>query len=121
MEKKMKKMDPKVKANWLTALRSDAFKKCEGALCTVQKTKKGEKCEFCVLGVLAEVQGVPRSTDKYGDTAFRFGKRTEESSVPPDSFLKSVGLTHKTAQELYTKNDDGESFKSIADYIEQNL
>lgn len=118
-------MKPAIKQKWLSALRSGMYKQCDGFL-AVPAGEKGTsaKPEFCVLGVLAEISGVPRELDEEeGCYKFKFGKtsRSESTGFPSADFAKKVGMSPSTMSKLYERNDSGESFKELADYIEENL
>jgi hypothetical protein len=113
----MTKMDPKLKADWVAALRSGDFQQTRGNL----ESDGG----FCCLGVLCKVAGL-RITG---------GNRVagSESCRPYGPILDLLGLSH--AYSLTIRNDGGDlseendgseivrrhSFAEIADFIEANL
>lgn len=105
-------MDAEVKAKWVEALRSGAYRQGGGNLRT--KGKAGRP-EYCCLGVLCEVLGLNYDPNWY----FPFGNSAHE---------KRYGLTHDTQETLANMNDGcaewtgkEQSFKQIANYIEKNL
>lgn len=101
------KMNPKLKAKWIEALRSGKYKQTTKVL----KDKKG----YCCLGVLREL------IDPGSDDA------DENAQALSEDMCEIAGLeryTYKPAnvQNIVSKmNDDGQNFLQIADYIEANL
>lgn len=93
-------MDAKIKAKWIKALRSGEYKQATGALRVNDS--------YCCLGVLADLQGAD-------DDEFH---RWRTSAQPP-SICELVDMNY--ALELADRNDSGESFEQIADYIKKNL
>jgi len=111
-------MDAKLKEEWVKALRSETYQQGIGAL-----IKGGvDQDFFCCLGVLCDVAG----TD-WVDKRMEHGilgeieVRSEGSSYLSAAMLSRIGLTDTSQRTLAAMNDDGETFKQIADYIEQNL
>lgn len=109
-------MDPKVKADWLAALRSGEFEQGKGHL-----NKNGL---YCCLGVLCEVairsgQEVQRIKSNVDGTTYYDGV----SSFPADSIYRWAGMynSYKYELKLASMNDEGKSFQEIADWIEENL
>ncbi len=95
-----------VKARWVAALRSDDY------IQTKHRLKKVEEHEvrYCCLGVLAEVcQAWPEIQSK--EVLLR---------IKDEEFEYLIRGEHDQA-ELSTRNDNGESFEKIADYIEANV
>ena len=95
-------MNPKIKAKWMTALRSGDYKQAKGQL------KESDK--FCCMGVLIDIQD-----QEY----LRTPGNNVTTSVPPDRFM--AGLTTDQCCDLAKKNDGRWSFEEIAGYIEMNL
>lgn len=96
-------MDAELKSKWVTALRSGKYKQGQ----TFLYSSKDES--FCCLGVLCEVEGIPRS-------AF-VGRCTTTIE------WFDCGLTPKQTSFLGDTMNDQERipFPEIADYIEKNL
>jgi hypothetical protein len=92
------KMLPKVKADWVAALRSGKYAQCQGVL----KRDEG----YCCLGVLVEI--CP-SLDTDGEHYI-----TQATAEP-------LGLAFEEQDKLACMNDSDCSFAEIADYIEANL
>lgn len=67
------------------------------------------------MGVLCEVAGIPRTP--YG---YEFDGN-EEREVLPDSYLAKIDLDEDVASALMGLNDEGRSFKFIAEYIEEQV
>lgn len=117
---KESKLDPIIKEKWLTALRSGEYVQTENAL-------RHEGCNgssFCCLGVLTDILD-PDGWEKgkiYGRRVHRFkGSKYENDSYPNQNAMKEVGLYKSTWKKLAELNDDGMSFKEIANHIERNL
>lgn len=112
-------VDAELKSRWLAALRSGEYKQGRGAL------RVGDK--YCCLGVLCnlydsscwvESEQAKSSEqpplyvymlDEHGDVAFL-----------PDTVAIAASL-FKVQAELTERNDNGETFAQIADFIEENL
>lgn len=126
------KMDPKVKAAWLRALRSGKYKQGRETLCQARTPENPAK--WCCLGVLADVavdgeweffdneyeqKWVLKITDALDDTVVC------DTSLP-GYILRELGLTAGTQERLIDLNDGtviskGKSFKQIAKWIEENI
>lgn len=98
-------MNAELKAKWVEALRSGNYRQCAEVL-------HNDAGQFCCLGVLHHVLT--------GDTPLKYWG--EQSPRPNDlrflderlEGIEIVGIVSK-------KNDGGESFTEIADWIEANL
>lgn len=112
------KMNPKVKRKWVKALRSGKYKQGTGML---KVTRDNDEPLYCCLGVLCEVavgEGIVKSYPG-------------SNGLPPDAVEVWAGLdgdpllgTRKIdGREPYATylNDDGKSFRYIADRIEKYL
>lgn len=108
------KMDTKVKAKWVEALRSGEYPQSRYALCT----DKG----YCCLGVLADIQGY--LTGRQGESK---GVKSADNSMTytgeiPRQQLEQMRLADSAHEKLIRLNDKvGLSFKQIAQWIEENL
>ncbi|HEY6019689.1 MAG TPA: hypothetical protein VIY48_07255 [Candidatus Paceibacterota bacterium] len=140
----MKRMDPAVKAKWLTALRSGDYKQVKGCL-------RGE-LGYCCLGVLTDVWAGENSIEWnepfVGAYSINAGGPYTESSVTPRDVMQWSELENSTgaviigtvreggnrASEsnssdypydlivtLSDLNDNGLTFEQIADVIEYAL
>lgn len=105
-----RKMSAAIKRKWVKALRSGKFE--QGALAL--RTSKQEMQEmgidtplFCCLGVLCEVTGTP----------YRPGSVC--SAMPSRAARQRLGLDDELADNLAALNDQGTSFKQLANIIEQ--
>lgn len=114
----MTKMNPKVKAKWVAALRSGEYKQGTGQL--------RYRNEFCCLGVLCNLHAKehPRIAAKQVDST----SYMKSSFLPPSRVAEWAGLDVDAAvkigrQEaaLYHHNDAGRTFAEIADAIEEQL
>lgn len=105
-------MDPVLKVKWIEALRSGEYRQARRAL------RRGNK--FCCLGVLCELMGATWDDGDTDRNASINGERQDYYLSP--TALATTGMPERQQEILYTMNDDdGKSFKQIADYIEQNL
>lgn len=93
------KMDPKVKARWVEALRSGKYGQGVGML----RDKDGH---YCCLGVLCEVTG---------------WEYEPVDAFPDDHDTDAAGVSGEATGVLARMNDSGKRFADIADYIEANL
>lgn len=116
-------MNPEVKKLWLQALRSGEYTQGTGVLRT-------RNDEYCCLGVLCEIaaqQGVipPPTQQRGGFTTPRAYFYDEASHYLSPRVMEWAGLSSQTGirpeslgVSLAVLNDDGSSFKEIADIIE---
>lgn len=114
------KMNPEVKADWLTALRSGEYPQDRYYL--------GFKGKYCCLGVLSELAHkagvVSREDDPY--VGFQYGKAQESCTLPGEvaewAKVSEGTEAHSPQSVLMGMNDrQGRSFIEIADWIEENL
>ena len=119
-----KKMNPKVKELWLTALRSGDYARAEGKL--------SDGIGYCCLGVLCDIaskQGLGRwDSDldfyrRYVDIGGDYSQATLTEGVKEWSGLSDyVGRFESGgghAMSLAAMNDGGASFAMLADTIER--
>jgi hypothetical protein len=109
----MNKMNPRVKAKWIAALRSGDYKQGRGQLRTTRN-------KFCCLGVLCNIHA-----QEHPEIA--------EKQRAPDRYMCHVGtlpncvfewasITIDYETRLIDMNDtNGITFKQIAAWIEKNL
>ena len=114
------KMDKEMKAKWLKALRSGEYSQRRRRLVD-------QYDNFCCLGVLCNISddslgewGYKKSTKEWGFLSIE-GKEDFYESMPPDSVLSKAGVPCNIASLLAEKNDLGESFEQIAEFIEERL
>lgn len=130
-------MKPKIKEQWVAALRSGDYKQGKAALRVLKK--KDNEVRYCCLGVLCDVLGRKwyeaeewdQTTDK--EIAYAVKSGIEKNSADlPESILNRVGLNVDQMNELIQMNDGGfdyyshknikaKKFPKIADWIEKNL
>lgn len=94
-------MDAELKRKWIAALRSGEWKQCR------ERLTDGEG--YCCLGVLHKILTGEEPPWLWGDK----GQGIEK---PKQINLKPLSIKH-----LSDRNDEGQSFSEIADYIEANL
>lgn len=92
-------MDKTVKKKWIKALRSGKYNQGTGCL------KDFENKTFCCLGVLCDIAG---------------GRIIKNMQFPSETFVKKMQLSFKDMKLLADMNDEGSSFKVIANYIEKS-
>lgn len=127
------KIDEKIKAKWVAALRSGEYEQGRGSL--RKKDAKGVD-RFCCLGVLCDLYSKEKSNaTKWVPPTVEFGNEYYfggVSGLPPKNVNVWVGLGELSWSHLeikasskygvlYDLNDTGSSFKKIADYIEAQL
>ena len=93
------KLSKKVKNQWTTALRSGKYKQGSGYLYNSYNNS------YCCLGVASKIELCNESQDA-----------GEENQLISKEFLSL-----KIQTELVNLNDSGNSFETIANYIEKNL
>ena len=122
------KLTKKMKKEWLVALRSGKYKQCKGQL------HNGEG--FCCLGVLLDAcvlgywvaatnkelelasDGLATRDKEHWAYVYE-GTRSPPITEVPKDFL--VQLADNDMTTLMTMNDNGSSFKTIANYIETEI
>jgi hypothetical protein len=97
-ERKMKKMNAKIKNKWVENLRNGKFKQ------TSKRLRIGDS--FCCLGVLCETMNVGYNP---------------HSCYPSKKTLDKAGIDIDTARKLAIFNDEGKSFNYISAYIKRYL
>jgi hypothetical protein len=135
-----KKMNPEVKAKWLSALRSGNFKQ------TREKLTANNRQSYCCLGVLCELYRQETGNGRwkvnenydgnYDNNKYAF---LGADCMPPDEVIKWAGLPADSQNDVPVGerprkwghgvetvtiaglNDDGKSFAEIADIIESKL
>jgi hypothetical protein len=115
-------MKQELKEKWIAALRSGKYKQGQGLL-------RSANDRYCCLGVLCEVAGVPAKQVSYEDARWRGIPQDQMGCYDYDNecgFLSSrlrvnLGVDPDVAYQLATMNDAGESFKSLAKYIENRV
>lgn len=111
-------MNKKLKAKWLRALRSGAYRQTDGKLANDAGTA------FCCLGVLADIQGCTWRPGDNGDGLVPVNKANRAIVRDSDDWLpikRAGGLSSDQQEKLAGMNDNGKSFKQIAGYIEVEL
>lgn len=133
-------MNPEIKAKWVEALRSGKYKQGTGKLRRLTRTLMGlpdvSTDQFCCLGVLCELAieaGVIDQPNRaFG--SYRYGTDHDADLLPREVGLWA-GIDQRdprvvtghdliegpTCYSLSVVNDSGESFETIAGYIEKSL
>lgn len=114
-------MNGEIKAKWLAALRSGKYEQGEGALFNNNK--------FCCLGVLCEIHS-DEVEDLWEVDQDGVNTYDSDSGLLPAVVMEWAGLTSKDPRVQVSEdkevtvsylNDEGHSFKYIADIIEREL
>lgn len=109
-----KKMNEKIKKQWVAALESGRY---EQTTSTLRENTKGKKYSYCCLGVLCNVV-----TNRKGWKEENLHPFTSDGANLNKFGLSSTGLSDKCQDKLTTMNDlDGNSFKEIAAWIKKNI
>jgi hypothetical protein len=102
-------VNPDVKQRWVSALRSGEYKQGIGYLNRADK--------FCCLGVLCDISEVDQWDESLINNVMLYQRHN--ATLPP-GVVDWAGWDDDTGR-LVAMNDSGESFMTIADYIEENL
>ncbi len=92
------------------ALRSGRYKQTQKRL----RTNEG----FCCLGVMCDISQQGDWKPSIGSYSYVFEDGNNLKRLP-EGLLPFFGMNNDEQVTLYIMNDDGHSFKEIADYIEQ--
>lgn len=103
-------MNAELKAKWIEALRSGKYKQGAEGLQSSNGT-------FCCLGVLCD-QFDPTGWNPSREFVFAADSRM---MFLPDSLADHIGIEFVIQEHLAHRNDAGEPFVAIADWIEQNI
>lgn len=115
-------MNPEIKAKWLEALRSGRYTQTRGVLNRVKPEFCAggyEPAGMCCLGVLCDIVD-PNRWVKVGSGYVMGWGLDIQTGYPPVEFCEEVGLGSYD-MILSARNDSGDTFEQIADYIEANL
>ena len=110
--------DREIASAWLADLRGGKFKYGRGALCSAQG--------YCPLGILSErIAPDPRVKAtgwRWDGIAWVDGKERDAGSIPWDAW-KAIGFNTETPSTgfIAKHSDAGDTFETIADYIELAL
>jgi hypothetical protein len=112
-------MDAELKKQWVEALRSGNYKQCTEQL---RDGNPEEGFSYCCLGVLADL--LPDAEWAW-DNSIDFTPPPDKSAFTTTNFDSELPVwlfPRLEQQDLIVMNDDmGESFATIADYIEANV
>ena len=107
------------KEKWLKALRSGEYEQGTGCL----RNKYNFVNEYCCLGVIGDLavkEGLAIWTDTGWIKPKHSPKRADE--LLPKHFAESkFGISIVQQAKLARRNDRGDTFEEIANYIEENL
>ena len=115
-----------VKKLWIKALRSGKYRQGTNALCR----RDGHKhLKYCCLGVLCDlaVKSGIATKGSYNEESNKASFEEDETNFLPKVVQDWAGLKDRTGKfnkgdysnDLAILNDDGKSFKEIADIIEK--
>lgn len=120
------RINPNLKQRWVKALRSGEYNQGDEYLCDSYNN-------FCCLGVLADIEydGDWIKDNKSDVWGLRGTNRQEpETNIGfenickhflPTNFANKCGLSIETQEDLADLNDSGDSFETIAEWIDCNL
>lgn len=116
-----KQPKPKWITEWTEALRSKKYIQGDGFLCQLLDNVR----HYCCLGVLCKIQNVSEAQGTTPSPIFSkdwtFVTFDGERYFPGINLLNTLGINNKASfQILIDKNDGGEPFEAIADYIDEN-
>lgn len=107
-------MDKKIAKEWADALRSGKYKQGIGYL--------NRKKTFCCLGVLCEILNVPRYVSDEDRPFVRYGTAADSTGfVVPLYITKRIALSYEIQSQLAVMNDCGDTFETIAAFIEKEF
>ena len=107
-------MNKALKKKWVAALRSGKYRQGRARLCT--PAKHGGHVKYCCLGVLCEISKAEKIwRDAYGYLG------SDSYVFVPDRLAEEIDLQNNDQIDLAAMNDDGKSFREIANWIEENL
>lgn len=109
-------MNKEIKAKWIEALRSGKYKQGTHWL-RLQDT-------YCCLGVLCDLvdsSGWESNTIGTTHVYAREGYTHNYSKILPENIGQELDIPPEISDQLSNMNDDGHTFKEIADYIEARL
>jgi hypothetical protein len=116
-------MNPEIKRRWIEALRSGEYEQGTYSL----RSMKGDKVTYCCLGVLCDLYAKEKGTKWYMLSNEYFTFMSLRSELP-QKVMKWAGIKRYDGEFSYKNgkdtslmglNDDGKSFKQIADVIEK--
>lgn len=109
------KLNKALKQKWLRALRSGRYKQAPNAL-----KKDGA---YCCLGVLANVAGCKWKAGPDGGLQPILKGKSIGSGEDKEMYLRPdfCGIRRRKQDKLANMNDEGKSFREIADAIERTL
>ena len=119
-------MNPEIKTQWVTALRSGDYQQGHGILRS--SLTEGSVPKFCCLGVLCEIavkaNVIPEA--QYDGFYYTYGTRDDKrSAYLPAVVMEWAGLDNENpicgTDRLANLNDNDNTFEQIADAIEVNL
>ena len=114
------KLPPKFKEKWLEALRSGKYKQDKTFAGLLINKDKDKKETFCCLGVACRIMGtIPSSGD--GNICEEFSTIKNIGRIPKVLRRNAGEVNSQLHDHLVRMNDNGKTFKVIADFIEKEL
>lgn len=108
-------MKTDIKENWVAALESDKYKQAKGSL-------RSPDDRFCCLGVLCDIIDPEVWERHYGDTpAGGWWSYNANTSALNKGLLSKIDMDPRDQWKLIEKNDQGDSFRQIAQWIRDHL
>lgn len=104
-------MTAEMKAKWLEALRSGKYKQGQTFLRQANR--------YCCLGVLCDLDGAGWISN--GSPCPTYKSSDGEVHVLLNDRINRLNIDRELCGRVSGKNDSGESFDEIADWLEENL
>jgi len=111
-------MKASVKRQWIEDLRSGNFLQGKGKL-WYQEEADGPK-RYCCLWVLGERQCPDAPEGELGESRFDHYRESSRGLLSRET-IEKLGLGGADQWHLARMNDEGDDFKTIADWIEANV
>ena len=105
-------MNSKWKQRWLEALRSGDYAQGKFML-------KRPEDRYCCLGVLCDIYS-KENKGEWSKSHFVYGGEVSRNYLPKN-LSKYLGITKAQESRLSSLNDEGVSFRTIADIIEEEF
>ena len=113
-------MNPKIKAQWLVALRSGDYQQGKSLLhYQVLHYEDRYEDRFCCLGVLCDLYA--KDTGNTWESNGSVCNMHRSDQLIPPQVQEWAGLKHSNPMGLAGRNDNGATFEEIAELIEENL
>lgn len=109
-------MNPEIKQKWIEALRSGKYAQTTKVLKTFDN-------RFCCLGVLCDIINPNKWVENKTYPQYMEYKLEYQGffKMAPPEIMGNAEIATSSCEALARRNDGGDTFNEIADWIEQNL